>query len=138
MIEFRNYKRAVKEFYEFLVSEFNMDLFKETENGNTFYDIEYKDEENIVSVSLENVESHLQVIIFKLENNQIPDYDDKNKTLHLTKLNHKILKNLSSEDFKKNNIHFQSMKVNNETERKLLKSAKDLRLCLHNLSLIGN
>ncbi|WP_146090657.1 hypothetical protein [Aureitalea marina] len=111
-----------------------MELGKQNFNGNVFYDIEYKDKDKIISMSLETIENYFQVIIFKLVKGKMPDYDDKAKTLHLSNLSNKIFKTLTKQDFKENKIYFQSIEAKNKTERMILKSAMDLRLCLRNYS----
>lgn len=132
MIDSGDYKNYVKDTFLFLITEFNMVLSKQNFNGNAFYDIEYKDKTKVISISLETIENYLQVILFKLNKGKIPDYDDKTKTLHLNKLNNQFLKTLTKQDFEENNSYFQCINAKNETERMILKSAKDLRLCLMN------
>lgn len=130
MIDGTKYIRIVKLFFSFLITEFGFRLSKETENGNAFYDVEYSDAGRAVSISYENIEDHLQVIVFKLKNGKLPDYDDKTQTLHLNKLNKKVLSGIDKREIEKNNIEFNKFDANDELERKLLKSAKELRLVL--------
>ena len=64
MIEIQEYIEAVKLFYSFLETEFGFSKVNETINGNAFYDVEFKNKERIISISYENIEDHLEVIIF--------------------------------------------------------------------------
>jgi hypothetical protein len=130
MIDGKIYIEIVKLFFSFLVNEFGFIQTKETENGNAFYDVEYKDVERVISISYENVEDYLQVIVFILKNGKLPDYDDKLYTLHLGELNKIILSKIDKKDIEENNILFNEVEANNSLERKLLKSAKELRLIL--------
>lgn len=102
MIEGLQYTEVVKLFYSFLESEYGFNILNESINGN----------------------------VFKLNNEQMPDYDDKRRTLHLNKLNAAIISKLDRNEIDLNNEYFAKFQAKNELERKLLKSAKELRLCL--------
>lgn len=130
MITGENYINTVGRYFSFLVTEFGYSLPKITENGNAFYDMEYISSKNIISISYENIEDYLQVIVFKLINGQLPDYDDKTHTLHLSELNKLITSKVDKEQIEKNAQWFKDYKYTDAFERKLLKSAKDLRLVL--------
>ncbi len=130
MIDGTKYIEIVKLFFSFLIIEFGFRLSKETENGNAFYDVEYSDIGRVVSISYENIEDYLQVIVFKLKNGKLPDYDDKTHTLHLNELNKRVLSKIDKNEIKKNNEEFDKFDANDEIERKLLKSAKELKLVL--------
>lgn len=130
MMEGKEYTEAVKLFYSFLEAEFGLSKVNETINGNAFYDVEFKDRERVVSVSYENIEDHLEVIIFMLQNGKLPDYDDKTKTLHLKQLNRLVMAKASKEEINLNAEYFAKYNPKNQIERKLLKEAKELRLCL--------
>jgi hypothetical protein len=92
--------------------------------------MEYSDTGRVVSISYENIEDYLQVIVFKLKNEKLPDYDDKTLTLHLNELNKRVLSRIDKNEIEKNNEEFDKFDANDELERKLLKSAKELRLVL--------
>jgi hypothetical protein len=128
---------SVKKIYSFLVNEFNYSLIDEKNRTNLFYDVEYQKGDSVISISYENREDYLQVILFKLNNGTLPEYDDKEKTLHLENLNKKILSHLSSEDFEENNVYFSGLRTLSKMENRLLKSAKELRLCLKNISKLN-
>jgi DNA primase catalytic subunit len=130
MIDGKIYIEKVKLFFSFLVTEFGFNQIKEIENGNAFYDVEYRDTKKSISVSYENIEDYLQVIVFKLNNGRLPDYDDKTHTLHLSELNKAVLSRLGSNDMRENNLLFSKFEAKDNIERKLLKSAKELRLSL--------
>lgn len=130
MIDGNQYISKVKAYFNFLVTEFDFKISEEKIRGNAFYDVQYKDETRIVSVSYENIEDYLQVIIFMLLNGELPNYDDKTKTFHLNQLNARVLSRLDKSEISLNNEYFGKFDVNDELEKKLLKSAKELRLCL--------
>lgn len=134
MIEEFEYIQKVKLYYSFLESEFGFSKIIETINGNAFYDVEYKGKEMIISISYENIEDHLEVIVFILQNGEMPHYDDKTKTLHLKHLNRLLMVKTSKEEINLNAKYFAKYNAKNELERKLLKEAKELRLCLKHLN----
>ena len=130
MIEGEEYIEVVKQFYSFLETDFGFSKVNETINGNAFYDVEFRDKERIISISYENIEDHLEVIVFMLQNGKMPDYDDKTKTLHLKQLNRLVMAKANKEEINLNAEYFAKYNPKNEIERKLLKDAKELRLCL--------
>ena len=113
-----------------MANEFNITEIKEKTNGSAFYDIQYITKTKVISVSYENIEDYFQVIVFKLQDGQMPNYDDKIHTLHSNYLNKLIAEKVTPEDFKLNNESFSNFKPKNEFERNALKSSKDLRLAL--------
>jgi hypothetical protein len=137
MIEAKEYIRNVELFYSFLETEFGFKKVNETINGNVFYDVEFKNKENIISISYENIEDHFKVIVFMLQNGKMPNYDDKIKTLHLNHLNAQVLSKIDKNEIILNNEFFTSFLATDELERKLLKGAKELRLCLKHVD-VGN
>jgi len=130
MIEGKQYIETVKEYYSFLITECNLPIVNEKVRGNAFYDVQYGDKTKIVSISYENIEDYLQVIVFKLQNGEMPNYDDKTKTLHLNKLNAIVLSKVDRNEIILNNEYFAKFHSKDELQRKLLKSAKELRLSL--------
>ncbi len=124
------YIKSVKHFFSFLVFEFGFKLWKETESGNAFYDVEYSDGSRVISISYENAEDYFQVIVFKLKNGELPDYSDKIHTLHLGELNKRVSSQIAKGEIRKNEEDFHKFSANSELERRLLKSAKELRLIL--------
>jgi hypothetical protein len=130
MIDGKHYISKTKEYYSFLISEFNLNLIDEKIIGNAFYDIRYGDKVHVISISYENIENYFQVIIFNLQNGKMPNYEDKSQTIHLSTLNTAIISRINSNEILLNNNIFSEFLANNEIERKLLKAAKELRLCL--------
>ena len=130
MVEGTEYIKTVESFYSFLESEFGFKKVNETVNGNAFYDVEYKDSEKAISISYENIEAHLEVIVFKLLNGKMPDYDDKSQTLHLNRLNGLVMSKADKDEISSNARYFSKYNTEDELGRKLLKGAKELRLCL--------
>lgn len=136
MMESSEYIRNVNDYFGFLITEFNFKLLEEKVRGNAFCDIQYKDNSRVISISYENIEDYLLVTIFMLQNGEMPDYDDTAKTLHLNRLNSLVTAKASKEEIILNAEYFAKYKAKNELERKLLKEAKELRLCLKNFNEI--
>lgn len=134
MIERSSYIASVKLYYSFLESEFGFNKVNEIINGNVFYDVEYRCNNKVISISYENVENHLEVIFFKLIKGKMPNYEDKSKTLHLNYLNTAVVKKVDKEEINSNLQYFSKYNAKDELERKLLKGAKELRLCLKYLN----
>ncbi len=109
MIEANQYIETVESYFGFLTTEFDFKVSEEKIIGNAFYDVQYKDETRIVSVSYENIEDYLLVIIFLLQNGKLPDYDDKTKTLHLNQLNAKVLPSIDRTEINVNNEYFLTL-----------------------------
>lgn len=128
-----NYIKIVRKFFSFLENEYFLNQIKEVKNGNVFYEVEYKNMILAVSISYEVVGEYLEVIIFKLNEGRLPDYDDKTQTLHLSKLNKRLLPQISSSEILENNLFFKDMVVSSIIEKNLLKKAKELRLILNRL-----
>jgi len=131
MIEEEKFMDSVARTFKFLETEFQFVLFRKTTNGNIFYDVEYTDNKSkIISISFETIENYVRVIMFTTHKEKRSGYDDNTKTFHLNKLTDKLLKTLDKTEFENNNRHFKDFEAKDEIEKMLLKSAKDLRLCL--------
>lgn len=130
MIESEQYVKLVQTYFNFLITEFDFRLSNKSIKGNVFYDIQFENETRKISISYENIEDHFLVIVYLLQNGELPDYDDKTRTLHLNILNSILLPEVSKSEIDVNNNFFSRIQTNNEFERRVLKSAKDLRLCL--------
>jgi hypothetical protein len=130
MIEGSTYFQKVRNMFSFLSEEYGVTDINEITNGNVFYDIEYRKSSKVISISYENIEDYLQVIVFKLNNGKLPDYEDKTQTLHLNVINKITFSKADKNDFELNNEYFDKKNAITELERKLLKSAKDLRLAM--------
>jgi hypothetical protein len=122
--------RLSRRYFSFLQTEFGYKELTVKHRRNLFYDIEYRKENIIISLSYENTEDYLQIILFSLSNGLVPDYDDKQATIHLGDLNNKILPFYGREDFVENERFFSSVRTKTKIEKDLLKLAKELRLCL--------
>jgi hypothetical protein len=131
MIEGEKYIEIVKTYFDYLITEFGFEISNEKIRSNFFYDLQYTKGTRTISISYENIENYLQVIVFILSNGDLPDYDDKTKTLHLSKLNAEVLSNLDKDKIDLNKEYFVRFATQSKLERKLLKSAKELRLCLN-------
>ena len=106
MIEGEKYIEDVKEYFNYLITEFGFRISDKKIRGNAFYDLQYSNGNRIVSVSYENIEDYLQVIIFILQKGELPDYDDKTKTLHLNRLNAQVMSSIDRNEISLNNEYF--------------------------------
>jgi len=131
VIEGSQYITIVKSYFNFLITEFNFKIREEKLRGNAFYDVAYEDVNRIVSISYENIEDYFQVVIFMLKNGELPDYDDKTRTLHLNIINAQVLSSIERREIDLNNEYFLKFTPKDTLERKLLKSGKELRLYLN-------
>ncbi|GAA0875028.1 hypothetical protein GCM10009118_14360 [Wandonia haliotis] len=136
MIEGKEYSNSIEDFFNFLSVDFDFTILEKKIRGNAFYDVKYQNNNLVISISYENIEDYLLVTIFILQDGNLPDYDDKTKTLHLSNLNKLVLNQVSKNDIIKNSKCFEHYKPQGELEIKLLKLAKELRLCLLNWSII--
>ena len=132
MIAARAYLAAAKAYFAFLIPEFGFTLSKEAARSAVFYALEYRSQAQVISISYENLEDYFQVIVFQLVNHQLPDDDDQRHTLHLHALNQALAPLVGPADWEENQRHFRAFQPEGTVERRLLKSAKELRLCLTN------
>lgn len=138
MIKGEDFIKKVEGVFKFLESEFGFKILKEKNKENLFYDVQYSDNKKIVSVSYENTEDYLQVIIFKPNNGKLPDYDDKSQTLHLSRLNEIVLPKINKREIKENHDFFSGFGEKDPLSKELLKKAKETRLCLKNFEVVEN
>jgi hypothetical protein len=130
MMDGKDFIKAVKEYFSFLVTEENMKLSNEIINGSLYYEVSYLNKTHSISISYENGEDYLNVIIFILCNDKLPNYDDKTRTLHLKRLNSIVLPIIDKSELNLNNEYFLRFRKEVGLKGKLLQSAKELRLCL--------
>ena len=130
MISFEKYSELVKNSFSFLITEFEFNLNKIVENGNMFYDIEYSGINKVISISLETYENYIRVVIFKLDNGKLSEYDDKTKTNHLNQLTKEYFPKISKEEITENSLFFKNILTETETEKQIIKSAIELRLVM--------
>jgi hypothetical protein len=130
MIDGEIYIKLVKAYFSYLGLEFGFSLLEDKVWGNSFYSLKYSDEKKVVSISYENIEDHFTVI-FLLKNGQRVNYDKKDQTLHFAEFIKKMFSIAKPDEIRLNNLHFLSFKPASTIEKKLLKTAKELRLCLN-------
>lgn len=130
MIEGYQYIEIVKAYFGFLTEEFGFEVHEERLRGNVFYYVQYKSEKFVVNISYENIDDYLLVSIYLVQNMELHYYDDKIKTIYLSQLNAQVLSSIGRAAISLNNENFIKFIPENNLEKKLLKSAKELRLCL--------
>jgi hypothetical protein len=132
MLTKKDYSEAVNKYFKYLEIDFDYKKIFENKSNTLLYDVRYSNNSNIISISYEIQGDGVKVIIFMLQNGNIPDYDDKAHTLHLEYL----MKDISNDDkFNKcidenNNYFLKYNKPIIDVENAILKKAKELRLYL--------
>jgi len=130
------YFSNIEKQFMFLLDDFEYQVINEKSKISFLYDVNFQKSNSVISVSFDIRENYLQVILFILKDGHFPDYDDKEHTIHLEKLNNMILPLLSKEEISDNNDFFQNIKPLNQLEKRILKSAKELRLCMKSKSYL--
>lgn len=98
MISGDEFIQLVEKFFHFLIEDFDFKESNVTNRKSLFYDVEYKKQDIVISISYENRENYLQVILFNTKNGILPDYDDKSSTIHLNILTKKLFALLNQND----------------------------------------
>lgn len=94
------------------------------------YKAEYCSSKTIISISYEPREQYLHTVVQLLFNGELPDYDDKVRTILLGLIAKDWLADLPKSLIRENNDFFSSIHANSECGRELLNNARKLRLCL--------
>lgn len=95
-----------------------------------FYRVSFTGPSNVVSVSYEPSDDTLFIMVLSRENGQLSDIDDRLKTPRLADLNSRYMQKIGSDERASNEVFFESVVVRDNSERLLLKAAKELRLVL--------
>ena len=125
MINREEYYNAVRKYFNFLVEKYDfLELSKKNQN-TMLYDVEYTDKNHIISISYEIMGEGVNIVIFKILNNQRSDYDDYVNTIHLNR----IMKSSQKEDIVKHLKVSKSLfehfgKPESKFEEELLKKAE--------------
>jgi hypothetical protein len=134
MIKAEEYVGLVENYFSFLEKEFDFTIIERKKTSNSFYSVRYGNETRVISISYENIEDYFTVIIFILINGELPNYDDKSRTLHLDQFT-KFISSLNREEINQNNEYFKNFVATDELSKKILKSARELRLYLRELQI---
>ncbi len=130
MIEGQEFTELVQRYFFFLRADFGFEAPGEDVRGSVFYEVTYKHAVRNVSISYENIEDYLLVIVYLLHHGNVPDYDDNSRTLHLPELSKLMVRKVDQNERLMNDRHFSDFSASSPLEQKLLKAAKELRLCL--------
>lgn len=130
MISSQLFILKVAEYFDFLVTEFDFELVQGKVVENIFYEQRFSDGRKVVSISYENIEDYLQIIVYLLENGLLPDVDDGIRTLHLKQLNSVIFPLVSRDELEAKREEFGRFNASGKIENDLLKGAMELSLCL--------
>lgn len=105
-------------------------LMDEPAISGRFYRVSFNGSAHAVSVSYEPGDDALFVMVFSRKNGELSDIDDRTKTPRLADLNSRYMAAITNEERTANESVFESVVVNDEEERLLVKAAKELRLVL--------
>lgn len=86
MINREEYYNAVKKYFGFLVERYDFLVLDKKSQNTMLYDVEYTDKNHIISISYEIMGEGVNIVIFKILNNQRSDYDDYANTIHLNRI----------------------------------------------------
>lgn len=95
-----------------------------------FYRVSFTGSAHVVSVSYEPGDEALFVLVFRRENGELSDIDDRLKTPRLSDLNIRYMQKVTAEERSINDAFFKSVITQDNQEYLLLKAAKELRLVL--------
>jgi hypothetical protein len=83
-----------------------------------------------VSVSYEPGDEVLFVMVFKRENGELSDIDDRSNTPRLSDLNMRYMHTVTKEERLENEVSFRAIEPRDNEEKSVLKAARELRLVL--------
>ena len=95
-----------------------------------YYRASFTAVDHAVFVYYEPGDDALSVIIFRRDNGNLSDIDNRSQSPRLQDLNRRYMHLVTKEDLVLNEEEFEGIDVEDEMERQLLKSAKELRLVL--------
>ena len=107
--------------------------FVEGKYSGRLYDVQFESVKYSLSISYEPGDDYLLVVLFTLKEGKLSDFDDRTQTFRLGDLNAKFMPLISSDEINENNVYFSRYVATTPLEKQLLKSAKDLRLCMKKL-----
>lgn len=125
MVTREEYSRAVRKYFGFLEEKFGyVEVLKKIQSS-TLYDVEYTNNDRIISISYEIMGEGVAVVIFRIINGIRSDYDDYANTLHLNRIIKDYKQSIIVTQLKSDETYFKSVGIPHSTlEAELLKKAK--------------
>lgn len=125
------FKRAAMAYFEPFLTELGFSV-TELEVSGRFYSAEFTGRGCLVSVTFEPGDEALFVMVREREGKlgRLSDIDDRVKTPRLSDLNRRFMPQLSERERVSNEASFEGVRAEDDTERLMLKAAKELRLVL--------
>lgn len=123
------FQRIVEHAFVPFLREIGFD-FEGFSTSGRMYDADFVGSGHKVSISYEPGDWALFVFVLKRQGAGFSDIDDRSKTLRLTDLTSRYMSSVTTEEHHANAALFANITVEDDHERKLLKSAKDLCLVL--------
>jgi hypothetical protein len=124
-----NFLRIVDEAFTQFMSDLGFIMEKPIVGGR-LYSVTFTGVRHAVSVSFEPDNIQPSVLVFTLVGGRKSSIDDRSATPRLSDLNATFMKSVTQQERAINDAFFNSIVANDNQERLLLKSAKELRLVL--------
>jgi hypothetical protein len=124
-----DFKRIIAEAFEPCLKKQGFALKPLSLSGRE-YTVCFESDAQVVDVSYEPGDDYLNISVYRREHTTLSDIDDRSKTLRLSDLNRQYMPLVTSGERSANEALFRSIVTRDATERRLLKSAKDLCLVL--------
>lgn len=124
----QDFLRIIDDGFVFL-NDFDF-LMDEPHISGRMYQVEFRSPTNVLTVAYEPSENNLTVYLSRVKNGQRSNVDDERNTFRLNQLNRTFMKDVTTEERKRNEEFFRSVSARDPAEKLLLKAAKDLRLIL--------
>jgi hypothetical protein len=121
--------------FQFLTEEFGYEVAGTTSVRDVYQEIVFGKTGQVISVSYENADDDLQVVLFKVKDGKLPDFDDETHTLHLTDMTDDVLARLTPGQIQEYKKWFSDINSETRLDKQLQESAAWLRLCLRHAHL---
>jgi hypothetical protein len=125
----QDFIRITHEAFEPFLSKLGFAMDEPSISGR-YYRVSFTAPQSAVSVSYEPGDDALFVMVFGRKNGQLSDIDNRKETPRLSDLNRRYMTTVTQAERVANDKAFESVMVNDNEERQLLKAAKELRLVL--------
>jgi len=125
----------VQLFFSFLKDEYGMIVIDKISRKNIFHSVRYENDHFLISISYECIENYFNVQLIRIINGKLSSYDDVVNSYSLDRLYALITPYVDNKKLYENTKLFD-FHINNEIQKKILKSAKKLRICLQYIDML--